>query len=113
MEEDGTTQVVTDETVAEEPQDRKTFVTTSEVERRESMASLFKAYWNDEGRYLGSMTDSFDQKFRLFKEISDQADIPENDQHGSLSFLCREFSTVLLWLLIAQESAHDGTFGCQ
>lgn len=63
--EQDTTQVTKSKTIVEEPQDRMKFVTTRQVERRGLMDNLFKDYSNDKDGYLGSMTDKFDQKFRL------------------------------------------------
>lgn len=46
-----------------------------------SMANLFKAYGNNTDKFNGSNMDSFEQKFMLFVERCDQADIPDGERH--------------------------------
>lgn len=78
---EGMTQVATTEAVADEFEKREGFATTSCNERRGSMTNRFKAYSNDEDRYIVTMKDHFDQNSRLFIERYDQADIPEIERH--------------------------------
>lgn len=74
------------------------------------MATLFKSYSNDEDRYLLSMMDNFDQKFRLFIESCDHVDILGKWTTSFIfNYSCRKLPKYFIRLPIAQHSRPDST----
>lgn len=95
--EQGTTQVTITVASAAVTDRRESFVAKTHVNRYGSMANLLKTYLIVEVRYSGSMTDSFDRKFRFFIERFYRTNSSKSGLHYRFSIELTEYAHQLVF----------------